>query len=120
MDEVHTARDGEAPMVVEVPVDGGLVDGSGSESAHEGTIDGVDVDGATLGLAIGIDTCGTEYSYDDVLIFADPYDVTNHFQDGYYTFPLARFFYMWHEGLCAHKQIPYQQPFVAAYPKELI
>lgn len=69
---------------------------------------------------IGIDTCGTEYPYDDVLIFADPYDVTNHFQDGYYTFPLARFFYMWHEGLCAHKQVPYQQPFVAAYPKESI
>ena len=69
---------------------------------------------------IGIDTCGTEYPYDDVLIFADPYDVTNHFQDGYYTFPLARFFYMWYEGLCAHKQVPYQQPFVAAYPKETI
>ena len=34
------------------------------------------------------------------------------------TFPLAHFFYMWNEGLCAHKQIPYQQPFAAAYPKE--
>ena len=27
---------------------------------------------------IGIDTCGTEGPYDDVLIFADPYDVSNH------------------------------------------
>lgn len=66
---------------------------------------------------IGIDTCGTEGPYDDVLIFADPYDVTNHFQDGYYIFPLARFFYMWREGPCAHKAEPYQQPFVAARPK---
>ena len=66
---------------------------------------------------IGIDTCGTEEPYDDVLIFADPYDVTNHFQDGYYSFPLARFFYMWREGPCAQKKEPYQQPFVTARPK---
>ena len=43
---------------------------------------------------IGIDTCGTDNPYDDVLIFADPYDVTDHKQDGYYTFPLGRFFGM--------------------------
>ncbi len=67
---------------------------------------------------IGIDTCGTEGAYDDVLIFADPYDVTNHFQDGYYTFPLARFFYMWREGPCTQKKEPYLQPFVAVRPKE--
>ena len=67
---------------------------------------------------IGIDTCGTEEPYDDVLIFADPYDVTNHFQDGYYTFPLARFFYMWREGPCVQKTEPFLQPFVAARPKE--
>ena len=66
---------------------------------------------------IGIDTCGTDEPYDDVLIFADPYDVTNHFQDGYYTFPLARFFYMWREGPCAQKADPYLQPFVAAWPR---
>ena len=40
---------------------------------------------------IGIDTCGTDNPYDDVLIFADPYDVTDHKQDGYYTYPLWRF-----------------------------
>lgn len=68
---------------------------------------------------IGIDTCGTETPYDDVLIFADPYDVTDHKQDGYYTFPLGRFFGMWREGPCAEKDVPYQQPFVAAWPKDL-
>ena len=67
---------------------------------------------------IGIDTCGTGTPYDDVLIFADPYDVTDHKQDGYYTFPLGRFFGMWREGPCAGKDVPYQQPFVAAWPKD--
>lgn len=67
---------------------------------------------------IGIDTCGTETPYDDVLIFADPYDITDHFQDGYYIFPLGRFFGMWREGPCAQKDAPYRQPFVAAYPRE--
>ena len=66
---------------------------------------------------IGIDTCGTDTPYDDVLIFADPYDVTDHKQDGYYTYPLGRFFGMWREGPCAEKANPYQQPFVAAWPK---
>ena len=66
---------------------------------------------------IGIDTCGTDTPYDDVLIFADPYDVTDHKQDGYYTYPLGRFFGMWREGPCTEKAKPYQQPFVAAWPK---
>ena len=66
---------------------------------------------------IGIDTCGSDTPYDDVLIFADPYDVTDHFQDGYYIFPLSRFFGMWQEGPCANKEAPYKQPFVIAYPK---
>ena len=67
---------------------------------------------------IGVDTCGTETPYDDVLIIADPYDVTDHFQDGYYIFPLGRFFGMWREGPCAEKQEPYLQPYVAAHPRE--
>lgn len=66
---------------------------------------------------IGIDTCGTDEPYDDVLIFADPYDITDHYQDGYYIFSLGRFFGMWREGPCAEKGAPYQQPFVAAWPK---
>ena len=66
---------------------------------------------------IGIDTCGTDTPYDDVLIFADPYDITDHFQDGYYIFSLGRFFGMWREGPCAEKHEPYQQPFVTAWPK---
>ena len=66
---------------------------------------------------IGIDTCGSDTPYDDVLIFADPYDITDHYQDGYYIFPLSRFYGMWREGPCAEKETPYRQPFVVAHPK---
>ena len=66
---------------------------------------------------IGIDTCGTDTPYDDVLIFADPYDITDHYQDGYYIFPLSRFYGMWREGPCAEKDSPYKQPFVVAHPQ---
>lgn len=65
---------------------------------------------------IGIDTCGTDTPYDDVLIFADPYDITDHYQDGYYIFPLSRFYGMWREGPCAEKENPYKQPFIVAHP----
>ena len=68
---------------------------------------------------IGIDTCGTDIPYDDVLIFADPYDVTSHYQDGYNIFSLVRFYEMWKEGNCTGKTEPYQQPFVIAYPKDM-
>lgn len=67
-------------------------------------------------VVIGLDTCGTESPYDDVLILADSYDVTDHYQDGYYTYPFGRFFSMWREGPCAEKEAPYEQPFVVAYP----
>ena len=42
-----------------------------------------------------IDTCGSDTPYDDVLIFADPYDLTDHSQDEYYIFQPSRFFGMW-------------------------
>lgn len=61
---------------------------------------------------IGYDTNGTAIIGDDVLIFADPYDTTDHWQDGYYTYPLERFFYQWKEGF-----EPYQeQVFIVVEP----
>lgn len=69
-------------------------------------------------VVIGLDECGTEDPYDDVLIVADPYDITDHYQDGYYIIPFGRFFDgMWREGPCAQKDAPYVQSFVAAWPK---
>lgn len=69
-------------------------------------------------VVIGLDTCGTDDAYDDVLIMADPYDITDHYQDGYYIVPFGRFFDMWREGPCAQKNEPYLQPFVVALPGE--
>lgn len=68
-------------------------------------------------VVIGIDTCGNDIPYDDVLIMADPYDVTDHYQDGYYNVPFGRFFDMWREGPCAQKAEPYEQPYVIATPE---
>ena len=65
---------------------------------------------------IGLDTIGTDDPNDDVLIMADPYDTTDHYQDGYYTVPLGRFFYMWREGSGGDTHDPYVQPFVVAAP----
>ena len=65
---------------------------------------------------IGLDKIGTDTPDDDVLIMADPYDTTDHYQDGYYTVPLGRFYYMWREGSGGEKHDPYVQPFVVAMP----
>lgn len=51
--------------------------------------------GGTWMVVCGYDTLGTETELDDVIIFADPYDVTDHHQDGYYTYPASRFLSMW-------------------------
>ena len=63
---------------------------------------------------IGYDNNGTPSIGDDVLVFADPYDTTDHWEDGYYAYPLERFFYQWKEGFD-----PYQeQVFVVVEPVE--
>ncbi len=46
-------------------------------------------------LIIGYDSMGTAYSKDDVLIFADPYDTDDHYQDGYSISPSGRFYRWW-------------------------
>ncbi len=42
---------------------------------------------------IGYDTMGTETELDDVIIVADPYDTTDHNQDGYGVYGAQRFLY---------------------------
>ena len=60
---------------------------------------------------IGYATMGTPGINDDVLIFADPYDTSDHWQDGYYFYPFERWFTMWRDRNVAEK--PYQlQPFI--------
>ena len=67
---------------------------------------------------IGYDTMGTDDNFsDDVIIFADPYDTSDQWQDGYYIFSAERFFYMWREGVYTGEG-PQQQPWVIATPAE--
>ena len=47
---------------------------------------------------IGCDTMGTENLYDDVLIFAEPFDTSDHNQDGYTVQSLDRFYSMWFDN----------------------
>ena len=64
---------------------------------------------------IGYDNNGTPGIGDDVIIFADPYDTSDSWQDGYYYYPAERWFYMWQDRAVAPK--PYQiQPFVIVEP----
>ena len=48
-------------------------------------------------LIIGLDDMGTEINRDNVLIFADPYDVSDHNQDGYSIEGLGRFYRWWQQ-----------------------
>ncbi|WP_199884040.1 C39 family peptidase [Anaerosinus massiliensis] len=47
---------------------------------------------------IGYDTMGTETTADDVLILADPYDTSDHSQDGYNVNSVERFYFMWFDA----------------------
>jgi hypothetical protein len=49
---------------------------------------------------------------------ADPYDTTDHYQDGYYTVPFDRFFSMWREGAAPEGRELWQQPFIVAAPAQ--
>lgn len=77
-------------------------------------VEWVDWDGHWQAI-IGYDTQGTAGIGDDVIIFADPYDTSDSWQDGYYYYPAERWFYMWADRAVAPK--PYQlQPFVIVEP----
>ena len=64
---------------------------------------------------IGYDSMNTDSDLDDVLIFADSYDTSDHKQDGYAVGNGWRFFSMWFD----HSMLPEDQrnqPYVVAYP----
>lgn len=65
---------------------------------------------------IGYDTMNTEFTGDDVLIMADPYDTADHLQDGYVIVPAEKFFYMWfdHQLFESDKQ---RRQWLTAVPK---
>ena len=47
---------------------------------------------------IGFDDMGTETPIDDTLIFADPYDVSDQYQDGYIEKNCYRYFSEWFDN----------------------
>ncbi len=59
------------------------------------TIIGWDDWGGHYTVVIGYDTLGTETTADDILIIADPYDTTDHCQDGYVIQSFERLYYNW-------------------------
>lgn len=65
---------------------------------------------------IGYDTMGTEdHLGDDVIILADPYDTSDHLQDGYCVVSAEKFFSMWEPGFFSEEYQP--QPWITAKPK---
>ena len=66
-------------------------------------------------IIIGYDTMGTGKTTDDVLIFADPYDVLDHEQDGYTVENAEGFFYTWKDLEFLPKNESIQQ-WVTAHP----
>lgn len=61
---------------------------------------------------IGYDTMNTANTFDDVFIFADPYDTSDHKQDGYTVGSVERFYAMWF----THDTPPEEQVFIVAHP----
>lgn len=62
---------------------------------------------------IGIDDMGKLGDQDDVLILADPYDTTDHYQSGYIIRSAIRFYSMWFDHHCLDKENNFQQFIVA-------
>ena len=65
-------------------------------------------------VVIGYETMGTEKTSDDVLILAEPYDTTDHNQDGYTTQSFERFFYNWKNTFDPDFD---RRVFIAAWPE---
>ena len=64
-------------------------------------------------VVIGHDSMGTLDVADDILIMADPYDTSDHLQDGYYVVNAQRFFYMWKDDAILPESQSSQQWIVA-------
>ena len=66
---------------------------------------------------IGYDGMKSETTFDDVLIFADPYDIGDQKQDGYTIGSAVRFCEMWFDASGLLPKSQRIQPWVIAFPK---
>lgn len=62
---------------------------------------------------VGYDDMGTEATQDDVLILADPYDTTDHNQDGYVIESFERLVYGWYTSYDEDND---HNEFIVAFP----
>ncbi len=60
-------------------------------------------------IIVGYDDMGTKSLMDDVLIFANPYDTTDHNQNGYICRSFLRYFYKWFDARILPKEKSIQQ-----------
>ena len=58
---------------------------------------------------IGYDDMGTVTTADDIIILADPYDTSDHLQDGYVVNSVEKFYYMWFDAHMLPKSQKQQQ-----------
>jgi len=75
---------------------------------------GTDEWGGHWQLIIGYDSMGTEGTQDDVLILAEPYDTTDHNQDGYLIESFERLVYGWGSAF----ENESSNDFIVAFPTE--
>jgi len=68
-------------------------------------------------LVVGYDTRNTETIWDDVIIFADPYDRHDDNMDGLTWFNAGRFYYMWYDALLFGTVM--RQVYITATPEKL-
>jgi hypothetical protein len=87
--EVYSTYDLEDPSYIEE----GMIPGFLAEGKP--ILLGWDDWGGHWQVIIGYDTMDTETTADDVLILMDPYDTTDHNQDGYYILSFERLYYNW-------------------------
>ncbi len=66
---------------------------------------------------IGYDDMGSERTEDDVIIFADPYDTTDHNQDGYYIDNFERLVFGWYSSF---EDVYKHNDFIAAFPRSAV
>ncbi len=102
-----------------------IPDGLGFEDIQQYLADGTPIAvcwidwGGHWQVIIGYDTMGTETTQDDVIIVADPYDTTDHNQDGYGIYGAERFLYNWSmHGYFPEEEGGSDMLFVVATPKE--
>ncbi len=66
-------------------------------------------------VAIGYDTRQTDDIWDDVIIFADPYDYHDDNEDGFTWFNAGRFYYMWYDARTFAE--PVTRAYITAIPE---